>query len=123
MGISYYVCSECGDTYPDYSSDSVYCENCDTGWCSEECAEKAGYVREHCKKYLDLYDRDEMEDWREENCDFEDCTECEHYVSDSCKYCRGEDFEDDILFKKALELLNMTREDLVKIMKGEGKKE
>lgn len=117
MSIDYLVCKECGNTFPDVM-DYVSCENCGSHWCSEECAEDAGYMREHCKKYPDLYDRDEMEDYREEHCEFEDCTECEHYAPDSCKYCRGEDFEDDVLFKKALELLNMTREELVEVMKN-----
>lgn len=89
------------------------CESCYTSWCSEECATEEGYVREHCKKYLELDDRDLMEEYREEHCDYEDCCDCEYYEPDSCKYCRHEDYPDYILLEKALELLEMTREELI----------
>lgn len=58
------------------------------------------------------------------NCgeNFPDCGDCEYYEPESCKYCRHEDYEDDILLDKALGLLNMSRDDLVdKINKDSGK--
>ena len=111
MGVWYYTCENCGKNFPDCGY-YVSCE-CGTRWCSDECAKEDGYVVEHCRKYPDLINRDEMEEYREEHCDFKDCCDCEYYEPDGCKYCRNEDYEDDVLLDKALELLNMSRQDLI----------
>ena len=113
MGVDWIACNRCGETFPD-CGDFVVCENCCTEWCSWECAEEDGYKPEHCNKYPELENRDEMEDYREENCQHDNCCNCEYYEPDSCKYCRHEDYDDETLLEKALELLNMSREDLVK---------
>ena len=115
MSIDYLVCENCGDTFPDCGY-WVSCENCGTHWCSDECAEEYGYRKEHCSKHPDLVNRDLMESYREDHCNFEDCTECEHYNPDSCKYCRGEDYDDETLLSKALELLKMSREELINVI-------
>lgn len=115
MSIDYLTCDNCGEAFPDCIN-YVSCENCGTCWCSYECAEEDGFVREHCSKHPDLDDRDLMEEYREDHCDFEDCTNCEHYNPESCKYCRKEDYEDYVLLEKALELLKMSREELVKVI-------
>ena len=113
MSIDYLVCSGCGDTFPDCGY-HVSCEQCGTKWCSDECAELDGYMKEHCSKHPDLNSRKLMEEYRKNYCGFDDCTECEHYNPESCNYCRGEDYEDGVLLEKALELLKMSREELVK---------
>lgn len=120
MGVDYYTCDYCDDTFPDCGY-YVHCESCGTHWCSDECAKEDGFVREHCAIHSDLDNRDLMEKYNKEHCDFNDCVYCEHYRPDSCKYCRHEDYEDHILLDKALSLLNMTREDLItKINKERG---
>lgn len=115
MGVDFLVCNNCGETFPDCGS-WVWCESCGTDWCSDGCAEEDGFIREHCadRPYLD--NRDLMEEYRETHCDFDDCIECEHYRPDSCKYCRKEDYTDHILLDKALELLKMSRKELVKLI-------
>lgn len=121
MGVDYYTCKNCGENFPD-CGDYVSCESCFAHWCSNECAKEDGHIKEHCRKYPELDDRDLMEEYRENHCDCEDCCDCEYYEPESCKYCRHEDYEDDILLDKALGLLNMSRDDLVdKINKDSGK--
>lgn len=115
MSVDYLVCENCGDTFPDCGY-WVSCESCGTCWCSDECAEEDGFVREHCAIYPDLDDRDLMEEYNKEHCDFNDCVYCEHYRPESCKYCRGEDYDHETLLNKALELLKMSREDLVRLV-------
>lgn len=39
MGVDYYTCNHCVDTFPDCCT-YYTCEDCWTHWCSEECAEK-----------------------------------------------------------------------------------
>lgn len=118
MSVDFLVCNNCWDTFAD-CGDYVTCEGCGTVWCSNECAEEEGYMKEHCSKYPDLDDRDLMEHYRESHCDLEDCTECEYYNPESCKYCRKEDYEDSVLLDKALELLKMNRKELVNIINSE----
>lgn len=118
MSVDYLVCKNCGDTFPDYGH-FVFCENCGTHWCSDECAEDDGHVEEHCSKHPDLDNGDLMELYREDHCDFEDCTECEYYNPESCKYCRGEDYDDEMLLNKALELLKISREELVNVINND----
>ena len=112
MSIDYYICKNCNDTFPDCGT-YITCESCFTHWCSEECAEEDGYISEHCKAHPDLTDRDLMEMYREKNCNYKDCCDCEYYEPDSYKYCRKEDFEDYELLEYAMELLNITREQLI----------
>lgn len=118
MSVDFLVCNNCLDTFADCGS-YVVCENCGTAWCSYDCAEEDGYMKEHCSKHPDLDNRELMEHYREHHCDFDDCTECEHYNPESCKYCRKEDYEDGVLLDKALELLKMSREELVSIINSE----
>jgi len=112
MGIDYIACNNCGRTFPDCGS-YIICENCSTEWCSDECAEEDGYIPEHCSKYPELDERYLMDEYREDHCNYDDCYSCEYYAPDSCKYCRHEDYDDETLLEKALELLGMSREDLV----------
>lgn len=118
MGVDFYVCHNCGETFPD-CGEYVSCEDCGTTWCCEECAEEEGFVKEHCIKYDVFGYRDLEDERRTRNCKNECDVCCEFYVPDSCKFCREEDYEDYVLLNKALKLLNMTREDLVKKMNEE----
>lgn len=112
MSIEYLICERCEKTFADCSGYTV-CESCNTHWCSDECAEEDGYVREHCKLHLDLDDRDLMEEYREGHCNYDDCCDCPHYESASCKYCRKEDYDDSLLLNYCMELLSVTREELI----------
>lgn len=59
-----------------------------------------------------------MEMYREKHCKYDDCCDCESYVPDSCKYCREEDFNDDVLLEYALDLLGINREELIEKYKN-----
>lgn len=52
MGVEYYTCNYCGETFSD-CGDFVGCE-CGTKWCDDECAEADGYISEHCSLHPDL---------------------------------------------------------------------
>ena len=95
MGVDYYTCNCCEDNFPDCGY-YVSCESCGTHWCSDECAEAEGYIAEHCRKYTILYNRDLMENYRKDHCNYEDCCDCDYYEPDSCKYCRNEDYQDNV---------------------------
>lgn len=118
MSVDYYTCHKCEETFCD-CGEYVSCE-CGNVWCSEECAEEDGFIAEHCKKH-DVYGWSDMNDERKiRGCDYSYCSDsCPEYVRDSCKYCREEDYEDRFLLKKALEVLKISREDLIKIVKDE----
>lgn len=112
MSVDYYSCNNCGETFSDCGS-FVSCETCGTKWCCDECAEEDGYIAEHCKKY-DVYGYSDLGDERRiRGCKYSYCCDCPEHVSDSCKYCRNEDYDDLTLLNKALELLQMSREELV----------
>lgn len=92
MGIDYYSCSNCEETYSDARYD-VLCE-CGHRWCSDFCAEQDGFdIPEYEGRYEDHDNR-------------------------TCKFCRGEDFEDHQLLHHAQELLGVSREQLIKSYKG-----
>lgn len=120
MSIDYYSCNNCGETFPD-CGDYISCEGCGTSWCCDECAEEDGYVAEHCKKY-DVYGYSDLDDERRiRDCEYSYCNDCPEYVSDSCKYCRNEDYDDLTLLNKALEMLHMKREELVEVYNSDTK--
>ena len=102
MGVEFYTCDNCGTTFPD-CGEYVSCE----------CAEEDGYVREHCKLHPDLDDYDLMYEYRKKHCKYDSCTDCEYYVPDSCKYCRKEDYPDNLLLDYCMELFGVTRDQLV----------
>lgn len=57
-------------------------------------------------------------------CDYSYCSDsCPEYVGESCKYCRNEDYNDLTLLNKALELLKMSREELVDLINKEKESE
>ena len=93
MGVDYFSCVRCGETFPDCG----YFECCDCGnvWCSDECAEKDGFVRA---------DEDEEDP----------------YAESSCKFCRKEDVVDEKLLKHCLLMLDISRDDAVVNYFGRG---
>lgn len=108
MSVDFFDCKVCGESVCE-CGDFVSCE-CGNKWCSEECAEEDGYKEEHCK--LGYEDSDECE---------RACYDCDNNIERSCKYCREEDYEDDVLLKFALKSLGMKREALIqsyKLYKG-----
>jgi len=105
MSVDFFDCDVCGRSICD-CGDYVSCE-CGKNWCSEECAESDGYERISCKLGYDV-DDNECED---------SCCCCDNQVEDSCKYCREEDFEDDVLLEFALKLSDLTREELIEAYK------
>ena len=124
MSIDYYSCEHCGDTFPDCGS-YISCGNCGTMWCSDECADADGYKIEYCELEIEL---DECGFRKYEDCEEQkrclkfntvkddewiDCSDCQNYHPESCKYCRHEDYSDDILLNKAMELLKCDRQFLI----------
>lgn len=64
MSVEFYVCKNCGSTFPD-CGEYISCEQCFTHWCSDECAEEDGYNKEHCAAHEELDDGDLMDMYRE----------------------------------------------------------
>lgn len=86
MGVDFYACDQCGDTFPD-CGDYVSCD-CGRKWCDHDCAEADGFEEiEECE---------------------DDCDECELEccINDqdrkSCRYCREEDYDDYELLQHVL---------------------
>lgn len=86
MGVDWYSCSECGETFPDCGEYCV-CEECGTWWCSEKCAEKGG-------------------------AEVDDDSESYTYIV-SCKFCREEDAPDSELLAFVLSRLDIDRRSFV----------
>lgn len=107
MGVDWLSCNNCGETFPD-CGDFVSCE-CGERWCCDECAEEDGYRKASCKLGYDEYDNECEEDYCSDS--------CEHYISQSCKYCREEDFEDYELLEFALKNLGISRDRLIELYK------
>jgi len=95
MGVDWYGCIKCGETFPD-CGDYVSCD-CGNMWCSDECAEADGFQRP---------DEDEIEE--------------DPYAESSCKFCREEDVEDEVLLKHCLLMLDISRDDAVANYFGRG---
>jgi hypothetical protein len=102
MSVDWFDCDVCRESICD-CEDYVSCD-CGRNWCSDECAEVDDYKEQHCKLG---YDTDDNE------CE-ESCYDCDNNVGRSCKYCREEDYEDEILLNYGLQLLGMNRENLIK---------
>lgn len=123
MGVDWYSCKRCGETFPD-CGDYVSCE-CGESWCSDECAEADGYKEEYCKLGCNK-DDDEMDNCiKKEQYDKDEyvsCWDCEYHMDSSCNFCRNEDYNDETLLDKALNLLGMNREELInRINKDNGR--
>ncbi len=116
MGVDFYSCHYCEETFPDCGS-YVSCK-CGNYWCSMECAEEEGFVQPHCKLHPELDDEELIDEYAAKHCNRKYCSDdCENYVASSCKFCREEDYEDYKLLEKALKLLDMSREELIEKMK------
>lgn len=91
MGVDFYACDWCGETFPD-CGDYVSCD-CGRMWCSDECAENEGYREEQAGR-----------------CDYKR----------SCKFCRKEDVVDEKLLNHCLQRLGISREEAVANYFGRG---
>lgn len=111
MGVDWLSCNNCGHNFPD-CGDYVSCE-CGEHWCSEECAEKDGFQRDECKLEYEVIDGYEQNEECKKGHNG-GCDTCENYIKGGCKYCREEDFEDEVLLDYALQKLGLSREDLIK---------
>ena len=79
MSVDWYPCDVCGKTFPD-CGDYVHCnDKCYHRWCSDECAEKDGFVVDYDK--VDEYGDPQR----------------------SCNFCRKEDVGDSVLLQFLLE--------------------
>lgn len=119
MSVDYYSCKKCGSTFPD-CGDFERCSGdaggCGRVWCCTDCSEKDEQVECYCKLEKDISTCD---GYAEEDCELSndgDCSECENFVKASCKYCGLREYEDDELLYKALELLKITRQELIYII-------
>lgn len=45
MGVEYYSCKNCGETFPDVC-DFEFCYACGDRWCSKECADEDGLIED-----------------------------------------------------------------------------
>lgn len=93
MSVDWYPCKRCGKTF-NCCGDYTSCEGCGTMWCSDKCAKKDGHV----------YEEDEDRGIIEE--------------TESCNFCRNEDFEDGELLEFVCKKYNETRETLVQEYKN-----
>ena len=117
MGVDYYSCKNCGETFPD-CGDFTYC-SCGKRWCDDNCAKEDDYCQEEC---ILGYEVDDGCPQDEDECDKDNCKDCEHYIHRGCKYCREEDFDDNTLLEYSLQLLNKTRYELIQDYKNTKKK-
>jgi len=99
MGIDYYACDNCGDTFPDCGP-YTHCEDCYRYLCSP-CSDKMeiGSYR-MSKNGQDDYDEDD-----------------EHGI---CPYCSGAIVTEEQLLEYALEKLGMGQDELEKELKFNG---
>lgn len=115
MSVDFLVCKRCGETFCD-CGDFVSCE-CGENWCSDECAEADGYKEEHCRLGCNKDDEEMDACIKKDEYDktgYVSCWDCENGIESSCNFCRNEDYSDETLLDKALSLLAMSREDLIK---------
>ena len=84
MGVDFFSCDYCGESICDAGDYERCNEDCYRRWCDRRCAEKDGYQ----------YD--------EESGDY------------TCKYCRNEEIEDEVLVEYLLKRSGLSRKDAVK---------
>ena len=91
MGIDYYSCEHCGESFPD-CGEYVSCnDDCGMMWCDDECAKEDGYRTE-----------DEEDEYGD--------------PQHTCKYCRKEDATDYELVKFLLKHSGLSREEAVALV-------
>lgn len=102
MGVDWYPCNYCGETFPD-CGDYVSC-SCGKHWCCYECASEEGFDEVEIECEGDY-----------EECDNETCVDEEE--NKSCSYCRKEIFEDSEVLEFMLSYYSTTREEIIIKMK------
>ncbi|MGL4453721.1 MAG: hypothetical protein ACRCX8_06775 [Sarcina sp.] len=116
MGVDFYPCSYCGETYCDcgeYVTCNEEAGGCGRDWCGNECAGYDGHKDCSCKLERDIEDGAYNYE-----CEFANnycCIDCENFTKASCNYCRGEEYEDGDLLEVAMKLLKCDRNYLIKI--------
>lgn len=95
MGVDFYPCEECGETFPD-CGDYCSCEMCSVMLCTP-CANEKGLS----SQITDLNQCDEAEKAEAVG---------EGYCQ--CPYCTGESVTEELLMKFAMEKLGVDREGL-----------
>jgi len=96
MGIDYYSCDHCGEAFGDYWDGYEMCE-CGKHYCSQECANDNGFIR-YDEEYEGEIPMHKNGKWELES---------------SCVFCRGESVEDEKLLNFALEVLNVSKDELI----------
>lgn len=103
MGVDYYVCDNCGDTFCDAGPFGA-CEHCDNMMCPSCCAKfDVGTM------WCDFADEELTEEAREEY----------EMGYDQCPFCCGKVTTDEQLFDFALKKLGLSREQLLSQFHGE----
>jgi len=93
MGVDFYSCKECGETFPD-CGEYFTCKGCYKHFCDGKCAGAKPLTAEF---------KDSCE------CGDFDAGECS---CELCSYCLGEKVTDADLLKYALKSLKLTRDEL-----------
>lgn len=102
MGVDWYACRICGETFPD-CGDYGYCSECETILCSrclDKQVEKYGHPPRGSKK----------EDW------------FGSYSADKCDLCSGKIIYDKDIVEYFLKEYNLTRDEIVNIIQQERSK-
>lgn len=86
----YYTCNGCKDNLSEHKIHRWCNDSCGKTWCSPKCSEADGYVRG-----FDVSGRGDDNE-------------------SDCKWCRGDDVEDDVLLMFALKRLGQTRDELLR---------
>jgi len=124
MGIDYYSCDHCGDSFPGVRH-HVWCD-CGMVWCSDECADADGYNSIICKRGFDIQDGihpETHEECYKYTCE-DDCeSECEDSPESNCKYCRKEDYSDTELLRFAMQYFQIDRFRLINLLNKTNKEE
>ena len=128
MGVDFYPCKSCEEVFCD-CGDYVWCAQCGSKWCSDDCASDDWYEKANCSLGICISEEGCLENYNEEcpkYCSsddiYYDCDGCENYVETSCKYCRKADYEDSELLNYALNMLDISRNDFIAAI-NEGKGE
>lgn len=91
MGVDFYVCQRCSNTFPDCGY-YINCNECYNHWCCEQCAEEDGW-------------RVDIEETDGDGTKGSYGEEAVH----SCSYCRNEAADDHTLLSFLLTKLGLTR--------------
>lgn len=92
MSVDFFPCKACERTFPDCGP-YVSCD-CGNVWCSKKCAKEDGFID------IEDLDEEDQNNWK--------------HSSITCKYCRGEDVESELLFEFLMKKHNLKKEEIIK---------